>query len=58
MNILDALKNCEIKYLWNNIRFNHGFEVFNVCSGPRSILMPDAKRKTESPWLNVIVTHS
>ena len=37
----------------DNIRFNHGFEEYNVCCGPRSILMPDA----ENPSLNVI-THS
>ena len=28
-----------------NIRFNHGFEVFNVGCGPRSILMTDAKQR-------------
>ena len=28
-----------------NIRFNQGFEVVNVCCGPRSILMPDAKQR-------------
>ena len=26
-----------------NIRFNHGFEVFNICCDLRSILMSDAK---------------
>ena len=26
----------------DNIRFNYGFEVFNVCCGPRSTLMSDA----------------
>ena len=28
----------------NNIRFNHGFEVVNVCCGAMSILIPDSKR--------------
>ena len=37
----------------NNIKFNHMVEVFNVCCGPRSILMTEAN----NPWLNVIITH-
>ena len=36
-----SLKN---RSTYMNIRFNHGFSVFNVGCGPRSILMPDAKR--------------
>ena len=28
-----------------NIRINHGFSVFNVCCGPRSIFMLDAKQR-------------
>ena len=28
-------------YTDDNLRFNHGFEVFNVCCDPRSILKPD-----------------
>ena len=28
-----------------NIRFNHGFEVFNIGCGPRSTLKPDAKQR-------------
>ena len=31
-----------IKCLYDR-RFNHGFEVFNVCCDPRSILMPSYK---------------
>ena len=47
----------------------HGFEVFNICCGPRSILMLDAKEKekkkkkktrskAEIPLLNIIITQS
>ena len=37
---------CTVKpHCWDNTRFNHGFEVFNVCWGLRSILMPDAWRR-------------
>ena len=28
-----------------HVCFNHGFVMVNVCCGPRSILMPDAKRR-------------
>ena len=37
----------EINVEW----FNHGFSVFKVCCGPRSILMPSAS----NPWLNLIL---
>ena len=30
----------EINLEYIMITFNHGLEVFNVCCGPRSILMP------------------
>ena len=47
-----------------SIRFNHGFEVFNVGCGPIFALGfnidrgPHPKLNTENPWLNVIITHS
>ena len=54
----------------NNIRFNHRFEVVNVCCGTRSINArreaedinvergPQQTLTTEHPWLHVIITHS
>ena len=43
--------------LTTNTRFNHGFEVFNICCGPRLILMPQQTLNTKNLWFNVI-THS
>ena len=34
----------QLKTTTTNQSFNHGFEVFNVCCGPRSILMPEVKQ--------------
>ena len=64
---------CIVAEQWSwfiSIRFNHRFEVFNICCISRLILMPNAKwralilaegRKktnTEKAWLNVIITCS
>ena len=38
-----------------NIRFSHGFDVVNVCCGPRSILMPDAKLVPGFPMRTIVV---
>ena len=54
----------QLMWIWgHNIRFNHGFEVFNVCCGARSILKLNAKRRalilTRAPdKMRICVFHS
>ena len=44
-NIKCLIQDVNMQFGQFNIRFNHGFEVFNVCCGPISLLMPDLKRR-------------
>ena len=40
--LIEHTNGTEINLEYVIIAFNHRFSVFNVCCGPRSILMPDA----------------
>ena len=60
-NIKCLIQDVNMQFGQFNIRFNHGFEVFNVCCGPGGINIdrgPQQTLITETLWLNVIISHS